>query len=216
MRAAVRTLASASLRARRNDTGAMPVSMSRASDRIAATCSRIVAGPNPSIIVNATMSRRSKSWKGDVGDSTDTFPFETEQLLPPAAQQLLQSLATGRRNRHHGKRARRVDGRRRIVAQQIHLREDDAIWLLREVDRIRLDLRAKLVELSLPVHRVDRYHEGEDACALDMPEKLKAESLAFVRPFDDTRNVGGGERAGAAHLNDTVDRPERRAQLVGD
>src|SRR5258708_12030011 len=133
MRAAVRTLASASLRARRNDTGAMPVSMSRASDRIAATCSRIVAGPNPSIIVNATMSRRSKSWKGDVGDSTDTFPFETEQLLPPAPQQLLQSLATGRRNRHHAKRAPRVDSLPRLAPQQIPLRHDDSISL-------RLDL----------------------------------------------------------------------------
>src|SRR6266481_3909307 len=135
-RAAIFMLAVAATRAARNTPGRKPSSIGRRSYRIAARWSRIVAGPNPSIIVRATTSRRSTSWKRDVGDSADTLALESEQLLPPAAEQVFQPFPGCRGNRRYRKGARRFDRRRWVVAHQVHLREDDAIRFLRQVDGI--------------------------------------------------------------------------------
>src|SRR4051812_20403116 len=114
MRDALARLDTAASRAICQAPAVRPQSIDCELDRIVARCARTVAGPNRSSIVNATTSRRSKSWKRCFGDSADTLALETEQLLPPPRQQLLQAFSSGGRYRERAEGVRRVDRRRRI------------------------------------------------------------------------------------------------------
>jgi hypothetical protein len=52
--------------------------------------------------------------------------------------------------------------------------------------------------------------------ALDVPQKLNSEAVAFVRAFDDAGNIGHNERAVIAELNDAEVRFERGERVIGD
>src|SRR5215475_10796012 len=117
--------------------------------------------------------------------SADTGLLHVEQLGPPAGEERIESGAGGGADRVNAECLGRVDGRRLIVPEQIHLRKDDAMRLLCELERIRFDLAAQLVVFRLPVDGVDRHQKGKHARALDVSQELKAESFALVRAFDD-------------------------------
>src|SRR3954471_1870383 len=102
-------LALAAARAALNEPMGSVQSIGCRLDRTIARWLRTVAGPNPSIIVRATTSRRSNSWKRCFGDSADTRSFESQQLLPPTRQQLVQSFSSGGGDGKHAKRVRRIE-----------------------------------------------------------------------------------------------------------
>src|SRR6185437_13045799 len=135
---------------------------------------------------------------------------------PPCSEQGLESVAPGGTDREHAERFGRVDRRRRLVSEQIHLGEHDAVRLERELRRVRADLVAELVVLRLPVHGVDRDEEGKEARTLDVAQKLKSESAPFVGALDDARNVGDDERAPVAQLYDAQVGAERGEGIVGN
>src|SRR5215471_6924486 len=83
--------------------------------------------------------------------SADTGLLQVEQLGPPTRQERVESSAGGGADRVSAKCLGSVDGRRLLVPEQIHLREHDAVRLLRELERIRLDLAAQLIVFRLPV-----------------------------------------------------------------
>src|SRR5690349_6497192 len=88
--------------------------------------------------------------------------------------------------------------------------------LLRELGRVGYVFAPQLVVLLLPVHRVDRNQESENAGPLDVPQKLQTKSTSLVRALDDARYVGDDERARVAHLHDAQIRAERSKGIVGD
>src|SRR5689334_18457785 len=75
-------------------------------------------------------------------------------------------------------------GKRRVGREQIALAEDDDVGLGVERLAVRLDLPAERVVGGLGIGRVERNHEGEHAGALDVLEKLEAESPALVGALD--------------------------------
>src|SRR5215467_16203377 len=88
--------------------------------------------------------------------SADTGLLHVEQLGPPAGEERIESSARGGADRVNAECLGGVDGRRLIVSEQIHLREHDAVRLLRELERIRFDLAAQLDIFRLPVDGADR------------------------------------------------------------
>src|SRR5436190_19197089 len=86
----------------------------------------------------------------------------------------------------------------------------------RQIRRILGDFQPQLVVLRLPIHGVDRDQERKDSGALDVPEKLQAESLAFMGAFDDAGDVGDYERSLVTELNDAEVGLESRERIVGD
>src|SRR5262249_22159288 len=109
-----------------------------------------------------------------------------------------------------------LDRWRLIIAQQVHLREDDAMRFLRELQRIRLDLGAELIVFRLPIDCVDWDEERQDARSLDVTEELKAQPTSFVRALDDAREIGDDERAVVAQLNDAEIGAQRSEGIVAD
>src|SRR5450759_1567441 len=142
--------------------------------------------------------------------------LEAQELRPPRRREGIQSFARSRADRKKPECFGRVDGRRVLLAQEIHLRENHAMRLGREVRRVLADLTPQLVVLRLPVHRVDRDQERQDPGSLDVPEELEAQALPLVRSFDDPRNVRDHERPVVGQLDHTEVGLEGREGVVGD
>src|SRR2546425_12868154 len=70
-----------------------------------------------------------------------------------------------------------------------------------QLGRIRRNLSSQPIVLFLPIHRIDRNQKREQSSPLDVTQKLKTESLPFVRAFDDSGNVRDDESAVVAQLN---------------
>src|SRR5262245_66494174 len=130
--------------------------------------------------VSARIARTSSGkWDGVV--LLDTFLLHAEKPRPPRGEHGLEAGACGGTDGENAKRVRGFDRGRLIIAQQVHLREDDAVRLLRELQRIRVDLGPKLIVFRLPIDGVDRDEERQDARSLDVTEELKTEPTSFVR-----------------------------------
>src|SRR5947207_15909046 len=87
---------------------------------------------------------------------------------------------------------------------------------LREIAGVGRNLLAELVVFALPVHGVDRDQEGEQPRTLDVPQELQAESLSFVRSFDDSRDVRDDKRPPVAQLRDAKVWRAGREGLIRD
>jgi hypothetical protein len=81
----------------------------------------------------------------------------------------------------------RLDGRRLVLTEQVHLGEDDAMRLLSELRRVVRDLATELVVFGLPVERVDGNEEGQQSRALDVTQELQPQPLPLVCALDDAR-----------------------------
>src|SRR5206468_4532220 len=62
----------------------------------------------------------------------------------------------------------------------------------------------------------DRDKEREQPRAFDVAEELKAQAAALVRSLDDSRDVGGNERAIVAELHDSEIGTQGREWILGD
>src|SRR5512143_941097 len=171
--------------------------------------------PTSGTRVSASVARRSSGELGRIG-AFDTRLLHFEQLAPPCAEHRIEARAPGRADGEHAERVWCLDRRGRLVAQQVHLREQYAMRLLRELERVRFDLATQLIVLRLPVHGVDRNQEGEEPRSLDVPQELQAESATFVRSLDDAGQVGDAERAIRRELNDAKVGTERGERIVAD
>src|SRR6185437_2805933 len=159
---------------------------------------------------------RPRSGQRDRIVATDDDLLHRQHSRPPRCEQGFETVAPGGTDREHAECFGRVDRRRRLVSEQIHLGEHDAVRLEGELRRVRGDLGAELVVLRLPVHGVDRDEEGEEARALDVAQKLESEPAPFVGALDDARNIGDDERAPVAQLYDAQVGAERGEGIVSD
>src|SRR5689334_19547769 len=64
--------------------------------------------------------------------------------------------------------------------------------------------------------RGEIYEVHEDRAALDVAQELIAETMSFVRAFDESRNVGDDERFVVIRADHTEVRDERRERVIGD
>src|SRR5207247_10174181 len=87
---------------------------------------------------------------------------------------------------------------------------------LREIAGVGRNLLAELVVFALPVHGVDRDQEGEQPRTLDVAQELQAESLSFVRSFDDSRDVRDDKRSPVAQLHGARFWREGRGGMIRD
>ena len=99
--------------------------------------------------------------------------------------------------------------------QQVGLVEGDDLGLLRQLRRIGLEL---LADHAIGGNRVFAGHVDQmqqHRAALDMAEEARAQAMAFMRAFDQARNVGQHEalRADAHHAQLRVQRGEG---IIGD
>src|SRR5687768_4081518 len=179
------------------------------------TPSRNATPPTPRRSPNAMASRSSCSGERRFFTAL-VFHANAKELRPPRRQQCVESRACRRADRKRPECAWRLDGRHVFLAEQVELREDDAIRLGGEFRRIHRDLVAQLVEILLPVVGVDGDEERQDPRPLDVAEELEPQSLPLGGAFDDARNVGHHERPVIAQLHDAKVGRERRERVVGD
>jgi hypothetical protein len=100
--------------------------------------------------------------------------LELEKLGPPAGQKQVEAMSPRSADGKNSKRIVGADWRRVVFAEEVELREHDAVGPGGELGRIRRDLAPELVIFLLPVHRIDRNEERQKARSLDVTEKLKA------------------------------------------
>src|SRR3954471_6659270 len=101
-------------------------SSARTADRNRSLSCRCVTLPTSATSVSARIARRS-SGELDRLFALDTRLLHVEKPRPPGGQQRLESLSGRSADRENGERIRRVDRRRRVVAEKVHLGEDDAV-----------------------------------------------------------------------------------------
>src|SRR5690606_38845046 len=114
-------------------------------------------------------------------------------------------------------RVRRLDRRQRLVrAQQVQLRQDHAVRLLRQLRRVGAQLLHQDPVFPLHILRVERDQVGEGPRALDVAEEPEPEPAPLVRALDDPRDVGDDERPVPRQLDDAQVRLERREWILRD
>src|SRR3954471_4267713 len=153
-RAAFASKASASAYARSATSREHHVASACEADRNRSQSSRCLTGPTPSTPASARTARRSSGERDGVV-SPFTRLFHHEEPRPPLAHQRIQPRARGGADCEHAKRVGSVDRRGLIIAEQVHLREGNAMWLAGQLLGVRRDLVSKLIVLGLPVDGID-------------------------------------------------------------